>query len=52
MFSKIQRILLNRITLGKTITYPINGMITINEYISYRKYVTERHSVPYLFNLG
>ena len=34
---------LNRITLGLTLTDPINGMITIIEYMSYTKYAIDRH---------
>jgi hypothetical protein len=34
---------LNGITLGLTITDPINRMITITKYISYANYAIERH---------
>ncbi len=39
----IGRTLLNGITLCKTLTDSINGMITVNEYISAAKYAIERY---------
>jgi len=35
--------LLNGITLGQTITDPINQMVTITKYVYYTKYAFKRH---------
>jgi hypothetical protein len=43
LFYFLQWSLLNGITVGPTITDPINLVIIITGYISYKKYAIERH---------
>jgi hypothetical protein len=45
-----ERLSPDEITLGKTITDTINGMIKITEYISYTKYAIEKHLGLNLFD--
>ena len=42
-FYEVHWTLLNRITLGKTITDPNNWMLTITKNVYYMKYAIERH---------
>ncbi len=42
-YSKLQWMPINGITLGQTVTDPINRMITITENTSFTKYAIARH---------